>query len=83
MKNARLFLSAFVVFAVVGSALAFNTNSTKGQGSVYCNSTCTQRVDFRADPAGEENPCTGQEYVLVSNVCTASSGPFISTLSGK
>lgn len=37
MKKVRMIVSAAVVFAVVGSALAFNT--AKGNGNLFCNTS--------------------------------------------
>jgi hypothetical protein len=85
MKKVRMIVSAFAVFAIVGSALAF---APYGQGSVYCDSdnSCTTRVSFRVQSGGTATPCqTGiTPHVLVSaNNCQPSSGPFVSTTPGK
>jgi len=59
MKKIKLFLTAFVVVATVGSALAVKANFF-GQGSVYCGNICSAltRVNFRNNPNGTQmNPC--------------------------
>jgi hypothetical protein len=85
MKHLNYFFSAVGILTVVGSALAL-TAKPYGQGSVYCNSTCTQRIDYRVANEGATNPCGGtvQEYVKISaTLCLASSGPFEATAIGK
>jgi len=57
MKKIKVFLTAFAVIATVGSALAVKANFFGG-GTVFCNSTCTIRVDFRLNPNGSStHPC--------------------------
>lgn len=85
MKHLKLMLSAVGILAVVGTALAF-TAKPYGSGSVYCNSTCTDRISYRVVSSGVANPCGGsvQEYILVNgSTCTTSSGPFEATAAGK
>lgn len=85
MRHLKLILSAVGILAIVGTALAF-TAKPYGQGSVYCNSTCTQRIDYRVANEGATNPCGGtvQEYVKLSaSSCLPSSGPFEATAVGK
>jgi hypothetical protein len=75
MNKTRLFVSAFAVVAIVGSALAFKTKPMN-QGSVYCNPACTtqSRIDYRvaSTTTNITDPClngAGKEYVL-SPTCT-------------
>jgi len=59
MKKIKVFLRAFAVVAIVGSALAVKANFF-GCGSTYCANTCSRvsRVDFRINPNGAQiNPC--------------------------
>ena len=59
MKRIKIFLTAFVVLATVGSALAVKANFF-GCGSIYCASTCSvaSRVDFMISPTGgATKPC--------------------------
>jgi hypothetical protein len=77
MKNARMILSAFVVFTIVGSALAFSPS--RQQGSVYCSKNpgtgaCENRIDYRVSQSTTNitDPCgngSGKEFVL-SPTCT-------------
>jgi len=58
MKRIKVFLTAFAVVAIVGSALAVKANFCVD--SVYWASTCAAntRVDFRINPNGTQiNPC--------------------------
>jgi hypothetical protein len=85
MKRLKLMLSAVGILAVVGTALAFTAKPFE-MGSVYCNSTCTDRIDFRVAASGVSNPCTGtiQEYVRISATqCVTSSGPFEAVAAGQ
>jgi hypothetical protein len=76
-------ISAAVVFAVVGSALAFKP---LGQGHVYCttssNPTCSTstKVDFDETSlnTGITNPCPSGKnpYILSGTNCQASSSSF-------
>lgn len=73
MKKTRLFLSALVVLAVVGSAFAFRP---LGQGKVYCSRTtddpqtgiCENKISWQEDPAGTVvDPCNNgplKEYFI-------------------
>ena len=59
MKRMKIFLSGFIVLAIVSTALAFKTLES---GSVYCSQFCQfgKVVAYRIDPAGTPiNPCTG------------------------
>lgn len=65
MKKARLFLSAFAIVAIAGSAFAFKAHNF-GQGNVYClaagSSTdfcpASSLQDMIIDPSGSSaNPC--------------------------
>ena len=70
MKKSKLALSLISITLFTGSALAFKPF---GSGSVYCNSSCTTRINFRYDPAGTfTDPCDngeGGEFVM-SYSCT-------------
>jgi len=91
MKNARVFMSAFVIFAIVGSALAFN--SKKGQGNLYCTdlgTTCSGRVDFlEFSPGDGSKPCgstagvANPVYKAIPSDCVVAAGPFIGSASGN
>jgi hypothetical protein len=80
-------ISAFAVLAIVGSALAFKPF---GSGSVFCNSACTSRIDFRVSPTGTitdpcENGANGEFVLTADNTCVqvATGTHFVGTASGK
>ena len=86
MKRKKLLLSAFCICAVVSTAFI---TKPFGSGSIYCNSLCTVRVDYRFDPFGTvTDPCqngTGGEYVLsADNSCvqTCSNAKYSSVCAG-
>ena len=91
MKNARVFLSAFVVFAIVGSTLAFN--SKKGQGNLFCidnGTVCSSRVDYiefspgdGAKPCGTTAGVPNPVYKAIPSDCVLATGPFSNAASGK
>jgi hypothetical protein len=69
MKNLKMYLSAFAVLAIVGSALAFKGKAF-GQGTEFCLASGTvtgacptsDRVDFQVTPGATlANPCTGTD----------------------
>lgn len=85
-------VSAFTVLAIVSSAFAFQPFF--GDGSVYCNSSCTtaSKIDFRVDETNLStitDPClngVGGEYNKVSpTICqpVGSGTVFVSTHLGK
>jgi hypothetical protein len=85
MRHLKLILSGIGILASVGTVLAF-TEKPFDQGTVYCNSVCTDRIDYRVSCTGVTNPCGGttQEYVKTGcNTCVASSGPFEVVATGK
>jgi len=85
MQYLKLIFSAVGIIGSVVTALAF-TEKPFGTGTVYCNATCTTRIDYKVSCTGVTNPCGGtvQEYVkTVCNTCEASSGPFELVNAGK
>jgi len=76
MKKIKLSISSIVVFAILGTLLAFKAKPL-GQGTVYCTSTCStnSRIDFRVatstttitDPCGNGS---GKEYIRFWSDCT-------------
>lgn len=80
-------ISAFAILAIVGSAFAFKPF---GSGSVYCQDTCSTRINFRVEPTGTiTDPCNNGaqgEYVLTAdNACVqvANGTHFATTALGK
>jgi hypothetical protein len=71
MKKMKPLISLIFVFVVIGTALAFKPKLL-GQGAIYCNNTCTQKIDWRVSlstncEGQEKDPCLnglGKEYVL-------------------
>jgi hypothetical protein len=58
MKNLRMFLSALLVFSVVGTTLAFKANY--GNGEFACTDSpavCPTTKDFNESPIGSEKYC--------------------------
>jgi hypothetical protein len=87
MKNIRLFLSAFVVFAIVSSALAFKAKPF-GAGSIYCvdnGTTCSDIRNFKVDRDNGTvtDICNGQEFTDTGSDCVPATGPFKSVPAGK
>lgn len=71
MKKSKMILSALVVFAVVGSALAFKP---LGAGSVYCidnGTTCSDLRNFRINntTGTVTDVCNGSEFQQIANDC--------------
>ena len=90
MKNLKILLSAFVMLAIVGGALAFKTK-TNVPGNIYCSSTApnpfvlcsaqfssSQLIDFQINfPGSTGNSCTGIgvfTYVNFGTCCCTSLG---------
>lgn len=65
MKFSRVFLKAFLVFAIILFAVAFKS-SLWGKGTIYCKAACTEKIDYTLCPGGKvTDPCkngAGGEY---------------------
>jgi hypothetical protein len=85
MKKAKVILSAFAVLAIVSSALAFKSKTT-GQGSLYCERTCINLIDFAEAASGTAVPCGVGNPVFKfagTNCVQSTSLHFIETDPGK
>lgn len=65
MKELHRLKLVIIIVAVVGIGTAFKPY---GSGSVYCQDTCSTRINFRVEPTGTvTDPCnngTGGEYMF-------------------
>jgi len=74
MKKLKPIIFPILVFAIIGTGLAFKPRGLD-QGTVYCNSSCTLRKDFRiSDPPGTTtDPCNNgpsKEYIRFYSNCS-------------